>query len=285
MCEKQFSLVSPQSREHPAYLSLGETLSTVVKYDAVTPNKIAQNRLRESAIRLDLRRLAQLGYLRQVGSELFEPTDSADDRSTQQSVTQEYRTYASEKYADTDNLTDRSKLTSRNVKETNLEMLKDGGQEYNPRSNRSRSKASRIMNVSGNRLYRVFREFPRDTSLIQQCAHWMRTFAGYHFFPDANHRTGMFTLSVLLRSNGFDTVDLPGPRRERAVLRSKLIRLLSVERTNLKRLWRRDELYEHWLDYFACLLGEREVPNASTCSTEALRAALQAARDEESIQF
>jgi hypothetical protein len=50
-----------------------------------------------------------------------------------------------------------------------------------------------------------FDDFPLDRPLIEQSAYWLRFFAGFHFFQDANHRTGMNTLEVAMMDSGLNS--------------------------------------------------------------------------------
>lgn len=134
------------------------------------------------------------------------------------------------------------------------------------------------MNVKGTRLYRIFRAFPRDVPVAAQCAHWMRAFAGLHFFPDANHRTGMALLQGLLKLNGVDDTGLPGRRIDRAVIRSKSIRILQLDRLTLRDLWKTDELYYHWYRYFRNVFCSTRNSYNDECPIKRIEEAVKTAR-------
>jgi hypothetical protein len=175
-------------------------------------------------------------------------------------------------------VTDLSGLSSSGVKETNETFFNRVDQDYGNVLGGSEETKQKIWNVKGTRLYRVFREFPRDEGLIAQCAHWMRSFVGLHFFPDANHRTGMALLQALLKDNGVDDAALPGRHIDRAVIRSKLIRLLQLDSVTLRDLWKRDELYVHWCRYFRDSFYDTRNEHNSDCSMKRLQHSLNAAR-------
>jgi len=114
----------------------------------------------------------------------------------------------------------------------------------------------------------------------------MRTFSGFHFFPDANHRTGMISLENIMKANGIEYASkLPGEHRNRAVLRSKLLRILHIDRVDLSDLWVRDEYYFHWLRYFETLFHPHANSFSTECELDSLREALEAARSEERNWF
>lgn len=140
---------------------------------------------------------------------------------------------------------------------------------------------SRIWNVKEWKLNRLLEEFPRAESLTQQCAHWMRAIVGVHFFPDANHRTGMATLYGLLDSNNVapPTEEWPGENIDRAVLRSKLLRSLHSDVT-FRSLWVRDELYYHWHRYFRDLLRDVDGCRPPARSIETLSSVLDHTREQ-----
>lgn len=72
----------------------------------------------------------------------------------------------------------------------------------------------------------------------------------------------MTTLKPLLIDNGYDQLvdDWPGENIDRAVVKSKLLRLFHADVT-FETLWRRDELYNHWYRYFTRIFTERDTPS------------------------
>jgi prophage maintenance system killer protein len=48
----------------------------------------------------------------------------------------------------------------------------------------------------------MIKHFPEKTSIYEQCAYYYRAFSRAQIFPDANHRTGFFSLQYLVRLQG-----------------------------------------------------------------------------------
>lgn len=105
-----------------------------------------------------------------------------------------------------------------------------------------------IWRVRNGDLRKLFYRFPFDEAILEQCALWMHAMAGKHFFPDANHRTGIVTLRKILQENGYEPQKWPTIRTQAAIKRSKEIRRnLTVD---LGSLYEKDALYEVWQLYF-----------------------------------
>jgi prophage maintenance system killer protein len=50
---------------------------------------------------------------------------------------------------------------------------------------------------------KIIMNFPEKSSIYEQCAYYMRAFSRAQIFPDANHRTGYFSLARILAKKGF----------------------------------------------------------------------------------
>lgn len=110
-----------------------------------------------------------------------------------------------------------------------------------------------IWRVRNSDLRELFRRFPFDEPILEQCALWMHSMAGKHFFPDANHWTGIVTLREILRENGYEPGKWPIIRTQAAIKRSKRIcRNLTIDLGNL---YEKDPLYEIWQLYFYDVLA------------------------------
>lgn len=49
---------------------------------------------------------------------------------------------------------------------------------------------------------RIMMDFPARSSIYDQCAYYLRAFSRAQIFPDANHRTGYFSLVNILKKKG-----------------------------------------------------------------------------------
>ncbi|MFB6141911.1 MAG: hypothetical protein ABEJ30_01050 [Halorientalis sp.] len=264
------------------YLSDADILEELADMPHGSPRDLADGRYRENVVRLQLRDLARIGAVRERTHDTFELTARGTDiRRDAVSIPAtrglfEIEWVASETVPDDEwRMTDFSKLDGGTVKQLNRDIVSDTAEDYGwVRADPDLTKR-RIENVPDVEVDRLIREFPTGEPLPQQCAHWLRAFAGLHWFPDANHRTGMNALSVPYRT--LTGSPLPAASGvERTVLESKLSRhLLSGVRFDT--LWKRDTLYLVWHRYFRRLLcddGRRrhEPPDAH------LRAVLREAR-------
>lgn len=141
-------------------------------------------------------------------------------------------------------------MSASTIRETNLSFLQMDEMEYDVMPGRTKLRTRKeIRRVTDDNLNRLFEEFPTETLLHEQCALWVHAVAGKHYFPDANHRTAIATLRELLQENGLDEyVHWPERFPAEAITESKTIRgELSID---LSTLYRRDELFEHWLNFF-----------------------------------
>lgn len=103
-----------------------------------------------------------------------------------------------------------------------------------------------------------FGEFPTDEPLVAQSGLWMRFFAGFHLFKDANHRTGMETLSVVTHRSGIEALPFRGDEledRTREAQRASR-RVRSPDGMTSGDVIKKDDLYEVWHRYFEDVLGQ-----------------------------
>lgn len=281
-------LMRPVDRSAESSLLPQQVLNEFYNNGPLTPRDIAQNRLRESTIRLDCFRFVRLGLIREITEEMYIITDTgkntiengSDPLSDYSDVVQNNN----EKY---NRITDISIFDSRSVKQANLDMLENEKQTYGLILDSVYETKRRILNVNGNRIYRILREFPFDEPFLTQCAHWMRAFTGLHLFPDGNHRTGMYLLQILLKYNNIDDEPLPGDDLSlyRTILRSKLIRLLQLDSIGLRDLWRKDEYFVHWHRYFRNLFSDVRNTEHTTCSIAKLERTLKEAKSKNQVRL
>lgn len=248
------SIAPWRARSGQTYLSDRELLEALADRSPLTPKQLAESRRRENVLRLQCEYLADVGFVRTVTRDLYEITDEGRQfLSGASSVPVEAGYVRFEDVLDLPSrrITEFDSLDPTVVKIINREFFDDASNDYGWVREDPELTRSRIMNVKGWQLNRLMEEFPRFVSLPRQCAHWMRAIVGLHFFPDANHRTGMATLYALLDANGVAPREgtWPGDDIETAVLYSKLLRSV-VTSVTFDTLWLRDELFLHWEQYF-----------------------------------
>lgn len=147
-------------------------------------------------------------------------------------------------------ITDVSMLEAENFKIRNTKFLNDPDQVYETGRNEPDSELrANIWRVSNGDLRSVLRRFPTDEPLREQCALWMHAVVGKHFFDDANHRTAVALLRRLLDENGIEYEEWDIDRLRRAREESHTVRQ-EIDRVRLDTLYRRDPLYELWLEFF-----------------------------------
>jgi len=152
-------------------------------------------------------------------------------------------------------ITDLSTLSPEDIKQRNTAFL-IGDAQYDVLPYQTRDELrERIWRVRNGDLRRVLEDFPRDEPLVEQCALWVHALAGRHFFPDANHRTAIALLRRLLRVNGIGAGAWPADRTAEAREASHRIRA-SIEPVRLDTLYRRDDLYRVWRQYFERVLND-----------------------------
>jgi prophage maintenance system killer protein len=61
-----------------------------------------------------------------------------------------------------------------------------------------------ILNLPVDDLNKILWHFPEKSNLFHQCAYYFRAFSRSQIFLDANHRTGYFTLKIILKKMGID---------------------------------------------------------------------------------
>lgn len=267
------------------YISYTEILRLARGTVHITPEEIAESRRRMNVIRIQCRRLARIGVLVSVGHDAFSLSEMG-------SRYLEGDRQLPEKDGDLDvpalldpqshpgrawRMTEFEGLDAEDIKQVNLIFLEEEENDYGLVQESASRTEQRIRNVKDSRINRVIREFPREEPVPNQCAHWMRTFSGLHFFPDANHRTGMATLEALLELNNIRYRQWPGSGIERTVLRSKLTRVLNVD-ARFDTLWLRDELYWVWYRHFYELFFGAEQWGSSGVTVDFLRDVLSYVR-------
>lgn len=146
-------------------------------------------------------------------------------------------------------ITDLSALDAEDFKIRNTKFLR-GDTEYEQTGNESFEDLRHQIWVTRNGdLRRVFYQLPLEWPLHEQCAGWMHAVVGKHFFPDANHRTAVALLRRLLDENGIEYAPWSLDRLEEARKESHTVRR-EVETVRLDTLYRKDRLYEVWLQFF-----------------------------------
>lgn len=262
-----------------AYIDAVDLLECISERGLATPKGISEARRRENVIRLQCRRLEGYGLLRKVGHEVYELTEQGEAFLEQDNLPDALGQENSPQNLANVRIIDFNGLTPDTITEFNVEeFFEDPDHDYGLVSNDRDLTHRRIRNVKNSRLNRVMKEFPLAEPVVEQCAHWVRAMVGIHFFPDANHRTAMATLSFLLDVNNIKYPEWPGGEIERAVLKSKIIRTLLVD-VRFDNLWERDELFVHWQRYFQNLLYDVDCTIDRTYSIEDLKALLDTARD------
>jgi hypothetical protein len=243
----------------PMYLSDRGILSYLDELEHASPHEIAQQRFRENVIRLQLRDLRQIGLVQGLAHDIYKLTSygrSVYDR--EESLPSEEGLFnvseiADDSFPESDwCLDDFSNLDGETIKKLNFDIIEDSAEEYGWVRGSPEKTRQRIGNVPETDLHRIMREFPTHEPLPQQCAHWLRAMAGLHFFPDANHRTAMNTLSVLYRTLIDEQLPI-GNNIERVVLESKIARAI-LTNVRFDTLWKRDALYQVWHRYFRFVL-------------------------------
>lgn len=241
------------------YLSDQDILEIFTENSHLSPYEIAENRYRENVIRLQLRDLKRIDIVREKAHDTYEMTEYGHSVYRNEhtlpcqgglfdieSISPKSRPKAEW------SMTDFSKLDGETIKKLNFENIEDSSQEYGWVEESPSLTRQRVSNVPDTDLHRTIREFPTHDPLPQQCAHWMRALAGMHWFPDANHRTGMNSLSIPYELLTGDSLPI-SLEIERTVLESKLSRHL-LTHISFNTLWKRDSLYCVWHRYFRRLL-------------------------------
>ncbi|WP_263020631.1 hypothetical protein [Natronobiforma cellulositropha] len=182
-----------------------------------------------------------------------------------------------------DRIDDFSQIDAETIKQFNYERYMDSEDSYGLVDGSREKTVRRIWNVQDLCLERVMREFPRRDPVVQQCAHWVRTISGKHFFPDANHRTAIGTLRAILELNDVPIPDRwPGEYIDHTILQAKFVRTFVVD-VRFDTLWCRDELYHVWHRHFCTLFHDTDTAQQHDIPTPVLGRAFDAARNELSL--
>lgn len=245
--------------EDSMYLSNKELLTKIADIPNSNPHTLADHRYRENVIRLQLRDLADIGLIRPVAHGTYQLTDfgrnvhCGTERLPAENGLFDLEAVTDYSFPDSDwRLTDFSNLDGETIKKLNFDAIEAPQEEYGLIRGSRDTTRRRIGNVAETDLHRLMREFPTHEPLPQQCAHWLRAMVGVHFFPDANHRTAMGTLSVLYQTLRGEPLPV-GDDIERVVLESKIARHF-FEEVRFDTLWMRDPLYYVWHRYFRRIL-------------------------------
>lgn len=243
----------------PMYLSDQNIIDYLANLDHASPHTLAQHRYRENVIRLQLRDLNRIGIVQNLAHDTYKLTTLGRDvHCGNKSFPAndglfDVHTICGEKYPNSNwCLDDFSKLDGETIKQLNFDIIENSAQEYGWVNGSPEKTKQKIHNVADTDLHRLMREFPTHEPLPQQCAHWLRAIAGLHFFPDANHRTAMNSLSVIYNTLTDEALPI-GTDIKRVVLESKIARHLLAD-IRFDTLWKRDALYDVWHRYFRLLL-------------------------------
>lgn len=249
--------------EAPMYRSDWEILDELDQNPCATPHELADSRYRENVLRLQLRDLERIGVVSRIGAETYCLTEYGERiRSDSETLPAsgglfDVTDIAPETYPpDEWRLRDFSSLDGETVKQINFEIVEDKTSIYGWIEDSPDKTRNRISNVPETFIHRIIREFPTHDPLPDQCAHWVRSFAGLHFFPDANHRTATNTIEFLVEEDVGPSKQLVQQGIERTVLHSKFVRAFQSE-VRFNTLWCRDELFHVWHRYFTQVLTGR----------------------------
>lgn len=269
-----------------AFVAYKEILQWLSDDGPAAPRDIAESRRRENVIRLQCRDLRERGLLDERTHDVYELSNRGQDYVDGDLDLPELDGDIAIEQMETNprwseesaRITDLSGIDAETIIAFNFDRYENDTYGL-VRGSRADTK-QRIGNVAERDLNRVIREFPTDEPLIQQCAHWVRAISGLHFFPDANHRTAIGSLRVLLYYNAISAPDeWPGRDLDRRVIKAKFIRNFIVD-VQFDNLWRKDELYHLWHRHFRNLFLDLEDTTYHARPTERLGRALDAARKQ-----
>lgn len=243
----------------PMYLSDRDILGYLNEFEHASPHEIAQQRFRENVIRLQLRDLTKVNLVNNLTHDTYKLTSygksvyNGEESLPSQGGLFNIPEIVGDSLPESDwCLTNFSNIDGETIKELNFDIIEDTAEEYGWVHGSPQKTRQKIRNVPETDLHRIMREFPTHEPLPQQCAHWLRAIAGLHFFPDANHRTAMNTLSVLYQTLTDEPLRI-GNNIERVVLESKIARTI-LTTVRFDTLWKRDALYQVWHRYFRFIL-------------------------------
>lgn len=247
------------------YENLDDTiLKWVSDNGPATPRDISERRRRENVIRVRCRELSEYGLLTETADDIFHITKKGkghlesdfDIGAISKVFSPQTITDAPLLKMDRSRIVDFSELDPEDIIYQNIQFL-ENSENYGRIRGSVQKTRDRINNVREGDLQRIMDEFPRNEPLATQCAHWVRAFSGLHFFPDANHRTAMASLSALLDLHGIEYPEWSEEGIKRTVVKSKLIRILLVD-IRFDNLWVKDEHYRLWHRFFRNCLCETD---------------------------
>lgn len=245
------------------YISDLDILEALKAETRNTPYEIAKDRYRENVIRLQLRDLDRIDLVRRTGHEFYEITErgirisrDAESLPTSDGLF-DIEAIALEQCPSSHwRMRDFSTIDGSTIKQINYDIIEDTAEVYGWVRDSPGLTRKRIQCVADTDINRLIREFPTHDPLPAQCAHWVRAFAGIHFFPDANHRTATNTLEYLVEQNDGPAAKLIQPDIRRTVLLSKYARTLQAD-NRFNTLWTRDEHFYIWYRYFTRALTDQ----------------------------
>jgi len=244
-----------RDERHDSHLADEEILRRLIE-GPQTPFGIAGSNNRVSTVRIQCHYLDQAGYVNLTSADTYTITAEGVSAVEQgHPFVNGYICLDEELRLDYEHVTDLGELLDAStIIEVNKNFFTAEGTEYDGSSDSPQD----IENVRDAHLERLTAEFPRFEPLTNQLAHIVRTFCGYHLFPDANHRTGTHIADRLASKQGYNLFSLikEDPAGIRRVVEiSKILRgLCSNVRNSVDYLWIEDELFYHWDRYFRDLL-------------------------------
>lgn len=252
---------------HDPYENLDDTILEYLSHNGpATPRDISERRRRENVIRVRCREFTQYGLLIETTDDTFAVTKKGKQYLESgfdiEAIT---KVFSPQKITDAPllkmerkRIVDFSELDPEDIIYQNIQFLENSA-DYGKIRGSAQTTRDKINNVREGDLQRIMDEFPRNEPLVAQCAHWVRAFSGLHFFPDANHRTAMASLSALLELHGINYPEWSEEGIRRAVVKSKLVRILLVD-IRFDNLWVKDEHYRLWHRFFKnCLYDTDEI--------------------------
>ena len=191
--------------------------------------------------------LAIKGFLQEVNENEFRITGPGEDFLQGELEAENLK-------SNYDRIIDLSYYVAEDIKYRNSQFLFGPG-PYRVKPHQTKSDVRKVIwRTRNGSIRRVIRRFPRDATLLEQCAFWMRAWTGKHFFQDANHRTAIALLRDLLQHRGFEIGVWDTNRSISAVRESKIER--SKRNFPLDSLYQKDQHYRTWLFYFIDVLSQ-----------------------------
>lgn len=213
-----------------------------------TPKDISEDRFRENLVRLRCQQLVRESLVSEVTHELYKLSSKGRNYIEGEDNLEDFRESIPD--PEVERITDFSELDPEDIKWRNRRYFENPDHQYDYGEIYSYHQIPHQISVVRNGdINRIMREFPNKEPLTQQCAHWVRAVVGLHFFPDANHRTAMSTLNLLLELNGIDRFKWNDDQYETKIFKSKLLRKYIID-VRFDNLWCKDEMYLLWHRYF-----------------------------------